>query len=59
LNVQETYEYTRLSGESWAEGFTPDPRILNMPPRKVGEAISYGHNGKALYLVSEEISQPL
>jgi len=59
LTDQEAYEYTRQEGESWAEGFSKEPRILSMPPRANGEAISFGPQGQSLYLVSENINQPM
>ena len=59
LTDKKAYEYTRRAGESWAEGFAREPRILDMPQRKQGEAICYGHDGQALYLISEGASQPL
>jgi len=59
LTYQEAYEYTRQKGESWADCFSRNPRILQMPPRICGEAISYGRDGESLYLVSENIGQPL
>lgn len=55
----EAYEYTRLEGESWAEGFAREPRILKMPRMKQGEAICYGQDGYTIYLVSEHAFQPL
>jgi len=59
LTYDKAYEYTRDAAESWAEGFAREPRILDMPRRKQGEAISYGHDGQALCLVSEGLSQPM
>ena len=59
LTYQEAYEYTRLEGESWEEGFSTEPRILSMPPRAMGEAISFGPEGQSLFLVSENINQPM
>lgn len=59
LTYGNAYEYTRGARESWAEGFARKPRILDMPHRKQGEAISYGQSGQALYLVSEGLCQPL
>ena len=55
----EAYEYTRLAGESWTEGFAREPRILKMPRMKQGEAICYGQDGYTIYLVSEHAFQPL
>lgn len=53
------YEYTREQGETWAQAFAKNPRILAMPGRKQGESICYGTDGKSLYLTSEGASQPL
>jgi hypothetical protein len=53
------YEYTRGANETWREAFRRQPRALLMPPRKHGESICYGTDGRSLYLTSEGEHEPL
>jgi hypothetical protein len=53
LTYGDAYEFTKSKGETWAHAFSREPRIIKAPPRKQGEAIGYGLDGKTLYLTSE------
>jgi hypothetical protein len=59
LTYGDAYEFNRANGETWAQSFSHEPRIIKGPQRKQGEAICYGLDGKALYFTSEGLSQPL
>jgi hypothetical protein len=59
LTYGDAYEFSRANGETWAQAFVREPRILKMPARKQGESICYGVDGRTLYLTSEGISEPL
>jgi hypothetical protein len=57
LTYGDAYEFTKSKGKTWAQAFSREPRIIKAPPRKQGEAICYGPDGKTLYLTSESESQ--
>jgi len=59
LSWAKAYEYTRGADEDWAAAFSRPPRTIPMPPRKQGESICYGADGKTLYLTSEKLPTPL
>lgn len=59
LTYGDAYMFDRGNGETWGQAFSRAPRIIKMPPRKQGEAICYGADGKTLYLTSENAFQPL
>jgi hypothetical protein len=59
LTYGDAYEFRRADGESWAQAFSREPRIIKTPIRKQGESICYGPDGKTLYLTSENAYQPL
>jgi len=59
LRYRHAREYERRAGETWADAFSREGRVLTMPRREQGEAICYGPDGKTLYLTSEGVSQPL
>ncbi len=59
LTYGDAFEFSRASGETWARAFSREPRQIKTPPRKQGESICYGFDGKTLYLTSEGMSQPL
>ena len=59
LTYGSAYEYVRGPKETWAQGFSRQPRELRMPRRQQGESICYGHDGKSLYLTSEKVPTPL
>jgi hypothetical protein len=59
LTYEDAFEFIRTNGETWAQAFAREPRTIRMPPRKQGESICYGVDGKTLYLTSEGESQPL
>jgi len=59
LTYANAYEYTRRPGEKWSAAFSRQPRILRMPPRRQGESICYGPDGKTIYLTSEGAPAPL
>jgi len=51
--------YTRGENETWKQAFARKPRTINMPPRRQGESICYGPDGKSIYLTSEKTPTPL
>jgi hypothetical protein len=53
LTYGDAFEFAKSKGETWAQAFSREPRIIKAPPRKQGEAICYGLDGKTLYLTSE------
>ncbi len=53
LTYSHAFEYVRKKDETWAQGFSRQPRILSMPLRAQGESICYGMDGATLYLTSE------
>jgi hypothetical protein len=55
----DAYEYTRGDTQDWATAFARAPRVIKLPPRKQGESICYGPDGKTLYLTSEGSPCPL
>jgi hypothetical protein len=59
LTYSNAYEFSRSKGETWAQAFSREPRMIKMPPRQQGESICYGADGKTLYLTSEGESQPV
>ena len=59
LTYGHALEYVRGSGETWAGGFAKKPRTILLPPRRQGESICYGPDGKTLYLTSEKLPTPL
>jgi len=59
LTYLSAYEFTRKPGETWKDAFSRRPRTLAMPLRRQGESISYGADGKTLYLTSEKVPTPL
>jgi len=59
LTYGHAFEYVRGPKETWAKGFARPPRVINMPPRRQGESICYGPDGKTLYLTSEKLPTPL
>jgi hypothetical protein len=59
LTYGDAYEFVRSGSQTWAEAFTREPSVVKAPPRKQGESVCYGTDGKTLYLTSEDVSQPL
>ncbi|MBM4037411.1 MAG: hypothetical protein FJ290_02760 [Planctomycetes bacterium] len=59
LTYGNAFEYTRRPDEKWAEAFAREPRTLVMPPRRQGEAVCYGPDGRTLHLTSEGAPCPL
>lgn len=59
LTYGDAYEFSRSEGETWGQAFARTPQTVTAPQRKQGESICYGIDGKALYLTSENDSQPL
>jgi hypothetical protein len=59
LTYGSAREYTRTGKETWADVFARQGRTLEMPPRRQGESICYGPDGKTLYLTSEKLPTPL
>ncbi len=58
LTLGQAFEFARGKDETWKEALAREPRTINMPPRKQGEAICYGINGTDLYLTSELTPTP-
>jgi len=52
-------EFVRRPDDTWPEAFKRAPRVLKMPDRAKGESITYGADGKTLYLTSEGRPCPL
>lgn len=48
------YEFTRGDGRTWAQAFASQPRGIDLPDRKQGEALCFGPDGRSLYLTSEQ-----
>ena len=59
LTLGQAFEFSRNESEAWSDAFQRKPRTIDMPPRKQGEAICYGRNGRDLYLTSEFAPCPL
>ncbi len=59
LTYADAYEFQRRRDESWASAFKRKPQVVKMPPRKQGESICYGPDGRCLYLTSERRPTPL
>ena len=53
MTLGQSFEYRRGDGETWKDAFAGKPRTIDMPPRKQGEAICYGNDGRDLFLTSE------
>ncbi len=52
------FAFERLDHEGWPEAFSRAPARLELPPRKNGESICYGSDGRSLYLTSEGNGEP-
>lgn len=59
VTYADAYEFTRKPSETWAEAFQHKPRQIPLPPRRQGEAICYGPDGKSIYTTSEGFNPPL
>jgi hypothetical protein len=59
LTYAHAFEYTRKPDEKWADAFARKPRPIKMPPRRQGESVCYGPDGKTIYLTSEGVPTPL
>lgn len=59
LTYGNAYEFTRAPDEKWSDAFARVPRMISMPPRRQGESICYGPDGKTLYLTGEKLPCPL
>ena len=59
LTLGQAFEFTRGENEDWQAAFKREPRTIDMPARKQGEAICYGKSGRDLYLTSEFSPCPL
>ncbi|MDG2384953.1 MAG: hypothetical protein P8N76_25000 [Pirellulaceae bacterium] len=51
-------ELQRRAGESWQTALQRPLRTIALPPRKQGEAVCYGNDGKTLFLTSEKKPSP-
>jgi hypothetical protein len=58
LTYGDAFEYARRPGETWSDAFARRPRTIPMPPRRQGEALCYGPDGRTLYLTSEGSPMP-
>ena len=59
MTLGEAVEFIRTGDESWSDAFKRKPKIVHLPPRRQGEAVCYGANGRDLYLTSEMTPTPL
>jgi len=59
LTYGNAYEFVRRPDEKWAQAFAQVPRMIRVPPRRQGESVCYGLDGKTLYLTSEKTPAPL
>ena len=59
LTDRAAFEFSRAADEDWPTAFNRPPCRLPTPPRKNGESICYGADGKTLYLTSEGRGEPL
>lgn len=59
LTYGDAFEFTRSPGEEWAQALARRPRRIDLPPRRQGEGVCYGPDGKTLYLTSEKKPTPL
>jgi len=55
----EAYEFVRAEGQTWGEAFQAEPRRIELPRRMKGEGLTYGRDGKTIYLTSEGAPMPL
>lgn len=53
------FEFTRNTGETWAQAFAKEPRRIGIPEDRGFEAICYGTNGIDLYLMKEGLNSPI
>ncbi|HOX05607.1 MAG TPA: hypothetical protein PK280_04320 [Planctomycetota bacterium] len=53
LTYVNAHEFTRAEGQTWEGAFKGEPREIALPARPQGEGITYGTDGKTLYLTSE------
>lgn len=59
LTYGDAYQYVRRPEESWADAFRRPGATVNLPPRRQGESIAFGPDGKTLWLTSEKRPTPL
>ncbi|MBN1270126.1 MAG: DUF3574 domain-containing protein [Kiritimatiellae bacterium] len=59
LTYGDAYEYRRQRGEAWSSAFKRQPRVIQLPERRQGEAICYSPDSTAFYLTSERLPAPL
>lgn len=59
LTYGDAYQYVRKPSQDWRDALTGAGRRIPMPPRRQGESICYGRNGRTLYLTSEKRPTPL
>ena len=59
LSYGNAFEFCRRPDEDWRTAFSRPAREISMPPRRQGEAVCYGADGKSLYLTSEHSPSPL
>lgn len=59
VTYSHAYEFSRRTDETWAEAFQRKPKEIRLPPRKQGEGICYGADGKTIFTTSEGFNSPL
>lgn len=59
LTYGDAYAFPRRAGEGWVEAFGRAPVVVKLPPRRQGEALCFGHDGRSLWLTSEKRPTPL
>ena len=59
MTIGQAFEYLKKKGETWQDAFRRERKVIDLPPRRQGEAICYGANGRDLYLTSELRPTPL
>jgi pimeloyl-ACP methyl ester carboxylesterase len=59
LTYGDAYHYVRRPEESWADAFRRPGSLIRLPPRRQGEGVCYGPDGKTLWLTSEKRPTPL
>lgn len=59
LTYKHAYVYSRSDSESWADSFSREPALLNLPFLLKGEAITYSADGHQIFATSEVWPAPL
>ncbi|MCO5165683.1 MAG: hypothetical protein M9894_04855 [Planctomycetes bacterium] len=59
LTYGDAYAFPRRDGEGWEQALGRAPIVVKLPPRRQGEALCFGHDGRSLWLTSEKRPTPL